>query len=203
MFDDYTTERLRRIAFDAAGIAARDYVGIDHDDIAGHIIERVFRARDRFEVHIDNDKWLWAVMYAEGIAYCNKQVRNFMYYSDQYFYTPREVRELLEMAYTTDVRDGEYIHISDATVSLIDLQVAFNKLNFRDRDLISLKLGEGTKLDETDRRAYYRATEHLTAIMNGAIARATRSRVEHEGPGSRKVLTNAQAINKTRKAEVG
>lgn len=203
MFDDMTVERIRGIADDAAKIASRNYTGIDADDISSQIIECVFRGAHRFEQNLDNDRWLWAVMYAEGIKYCNQQVRDFMYYSDEHFYTPQEIRELLEMAYTTDVRDGEYVNINDATISLIDLQIAFNRLNFRDKDLITRKVGNREKLEAMERRAYYRATEHLAAILNGTIAGNSRSRVEHEGPGARKVLANAQSINKTRRAEVG
>lgn len=198
MFDDLTVKRIRDLADDVSRIAARNYVGIDHDDIGGHILECVFASSERFERHLDNDGWLWAVMYAEGIKYCNKQVRDFMFYSDEHYYTPQEIRDLLEKAYSTDVPTGESIAINDATMALLDLQIAFNKLNFRDKDLISRKIGQREKLDETERRAYYRATEHMSAILNGTLAKQSRARIEHVGPGARKVLSNAQAANQTK-----
>src|SRR6476620_347125 len=86
LFDDYQIKRLMKIADDAATTAAREYGGIDADDIAGNILEQALKAEHRYETHIDNDNWLWSVMYAEGIKYCNKQVRDFMYYSDEYYY---------------------------------------------------------------------------------------------------------------------
>lgn len=203
MFDDLTLARIQVASKDAARCAAREFNGIDVDDIEGHILERVCRSPHRFERNIENTNWLWSAFYAEAIAYCNKQVRDFMYYSDEYYYTPGEVREILERAYDRDIGDDEYIYINDATISLIDLQVAFNKLNLRDRDLITRKLQYKEKLDATERRAYYRATEHLSAVLNGTITENSKARVNHEGPGARKVLSNAQAINQTRSSSDG
>lgn len=201
MFDDETVKRLMGLSEDASKKAEREYIGIDADDIAGHIMEQVYRAPHRWERHLDSDAWLWSVMYAEGISYCRKQVRDFMWYSAEHFYTPQEIRELLEKVYTTDSENAEYVAINDATISLIDLQIAFNKLPARDRDLIVRKVKDHSKLEESDRRAFYRATERMATILNGTLAGNTRARVEHEGPGARTVLSNAQAITETRRME--
>ncbi|GAA2687802.1 hypothetical protein [Nonomuraea recticatena] len=202
MFEtDEAIKRALAIADDAARVAARNYVGIDADDISGHIVEKILKNEARYDLHADNERWLWAVMYAEGIAYCNKQVRDFMYYSDEHYYTPAEVRDLLERAYRADFDvTQEFFHSEDASISFIDLFKAFSKLNYRDRDLIARKYA-GDRLEDSERRAFYRASEHLAAILNGTIAGNSRARVEHQGPGARKVLTNAAAIHGTRAME--
>lgn len=203
MFDDYQVKRLYEIAESASIAASRDYVGIDADDIAGHMLEKAIRSEDRYEQHIDNDNWLWAVMYGEGIAYCNKQVRDFMHFSDEYYYTPKEIRELLKRAYSGEVQLDETIVIDEVTIAMMDLNAAFNQLGYRDKDLIARKLGQGEKLQNAERLAYYRATERLSAILNSHVTANSKLRVHHEGPGGRKVLSNAQSINKTRSQESG
>lgn len=201
MFDDFTLARIQVTVRDVAKIAVREFDGIDPEDVESLLLEKVFRYPDRYEKHIDNAGWLWAALYGDAIAHCRKMIRDFMFYSAEYYYTPEEVRELLKQAYDAEV--DEYIYINEATISLIDLQVAFNKLNMRDRDLLSRKYGNKEKLPESDRRACYRAVEHLTAALNGTITENSKARATHDGPGARKVLSNAQAINKTRSGENG
>lgn len=193
MFDDASTDELIKLANDAASLAARNYFGIDAEDIASNTLEVVFKSPARFERHLEHRGWLWSVFYAESVKYCNKCVRDFMFYSDKHYYTPQEVRELLERAYRTDVQDDEVIHINEATVSMIDLAVAFERLKFTEKDIIARKLRNGEKLVEADRKAYYRATERLAGILNRGTEDKSKSRVTHEGPGSRKAISNEEA----------
>jgi len=197
MFDDVTLRELMSLAEDAARLAARNYTGIEAEDIQSAIMEIVCRRPDRIERHLEHKGWLWSVFYAEGIRYCNEQVRNFMYYSGEYFYTPHEVRELLKRAYDGNVDMDEVVHIPEATISVWDLARAYDRLNFREKDLIARKYGQGEKLDDNDRRAFYRATERLARILNRDVSDATRRRVEHEGPGGRQALSNEKAQSMT------
>lgn len=193
MDDELTLHELMSMAEDAARLASRNYTGIDAEDIQSAIMETVCRRPDRFERHLEHKGWLWSVFYGEAIAYCNQQVRNFMYYSGEYFYTPQEVRELLKVAYEGSVELDEMIQITEATISMMDLQKAFNKLPFTDRDLISRKYQGGERFVKGDRSAFYRATERLARILNRGTEDTSKSRVEHEGPGSRQAMSNAQA----------
>lgn len=198
LFDDEVTlQELMSMADDAARLAARNYTGIEADDIQSAIMEKVCRQPHRIERHLEHKGWLWSVFYSEAILYCNEQVRNFMHYSGEYFYTPQEVRDLLKRAYDGDVDLEEVINISEATISAWDLYIAFNRLGFRDKDLIVRKLQLREKLSEADRRAYYRATEHLARILNRGLEDASKARVEHDGPGAREVLSNAAAQRRT------
>lgn len=202
-FDDPTTDELIKLANDAAKLAARSYFGIDAEDIASSILETVYKNAKRYERHLEHRGWLWSVFYAEAVKYCNACVRDFQYFSNEYYYTPQEVRDLLEKVYSTDVQDNESVQISEATLSMIDLAVAFHALNFKEKDLISRKLRDGEKMDATGRKAYYRATERLASLLNRNITGRSRERLTHEGPGSRKVLTNARAQSITRFQESG
>jgi hypothetical protein len=169
-------------------------MGIDAEDIASAIMEQVCRNPERIERHIEHKGWLWSVMYSEGVKYCNEQVRNFMYYSGEYFYTPDEVRQLLQRAYNPNVNIEDVIHITEATISVWDLWTAFGKLNFRDKDLIVRKYQHKEVFDDTDRKAFYRATEKLAQILNRGTEDDLKAAKTHEGPGGREVWSNARSI---------
>jgi hypothetical protein len=197
LFDEVTLQELMSMADDAARLAARNYSGIEAEDIQSTIMEIVCRQPDRIERHLEHKGWLWSVFYSEAILYCNKQVRSFMHYSGEYFYTPQEVRDLLKVAYDGSVDPDEMIQITEATISMMDLNRAFNKLNFHERDLIARKYQGKVKLEASDRRAFYRATERLASVLNRNIEDATRERVGYEGPGGRAAISNAKAQNMT------
>lgn len=198
LFDDEVTlQELMSMADDAARLAARNYQGIDAEDVKSAIMEIVCRRPDRIERHIEHKGWLWSVFYAEGVKYCNEQVRAFEHYSGEYFYTPAEVRDLLKVAYEGDVNLDEMVQITEATISGWDLYIAFNRLKYNEKDLIVRKYQRKEKLDASDRRAFYRATERLASVLNRGIDDGNRSRVGHEGPGGRQAMSNAQALNAT------
>lgn len=185
------------MADDAANLASRNYYGIESDDIQSAIMETVCKRPDRIERHLEHKGWLWSVFYAEAIKYCNQQVRSYMHYSGEYFYSPQEVRDLLARAYDGDVDLDEVIQITDATISAWDLYIAFNKLGFREKDLIVRKYKNKERLTGSDRVTLYRATEKLTRILNRGIEDDSKARVGHEGPGGRQAMSNAQAQNAT------
>lgn len=186
------------MAEDAARLAARNYVGIEAEDIQSAIMEIVCRQPERIERHIEHKGWLWSVFYSEAILYCNKQVRSFMHYSGEYFYTPQEVRDLLKVAYEGSAELDEMIQITEATISMMDLNQAFNKLKLNEKYLISRKYdGYGEKFTPTERKAFYRATERLAGILNRSIEEGSRQRVGFEGPGGRQAVSNARAQNMT------
>lgn len=198
--DEVTLQELMSMADDAARLASRNYYGIDVEDIQSAIMEIVCKRPDRFERHLEHKAWLWSVFYSEAILYCNKQVRSFMHFSGEYFYTPQEVRDLLKVAYDGSVELDEMIQITEATISMLDLSRAFNKLNFREQDLIVRKYRCGEKFDSSDRRAFYRATEHLARVLNRGIEEDSKARVTHEGPGGRRSVSNASAQHMTEAA---
>ncbi|SDH17977.1 hypothetical protein SAMN05421505_11281 [Sinosporangium album] len=181
------------LAEDAGRIAASQYVGIEAEDISAHVILHACENSELFERHLDHDAWLWSVLYATAIRYCNKQTIDWMYYSGQYVYTPQEVRDLLIKAHTTNSDIDDYVKVNDATVAVIDLVRAFGDLRPSDQDVIRRKL-DGEPVTETERKQYYRATEYLTRLLNKRLSGPdTRT----DGPGTRKALSNSQAIAAT------
>lgn len=186
------------MADDAARLAERNYVGIEAEDIQSHIMEVVCTRPDAFERHLEHKGWLWAAFYAEAVKYCNEQVRSYEHYSAEHFYTPHEVRELLKVAYEGSVELDEMIQVTDATISMMDLQRAFDKLKLREKHLISRKYDNyGEKFTAVERVSFYRATERLAAILNRTIEEGSRARVGWEGPGGRQAMSNAQAQTMT------
>lgn len=196
LYDDPTVTELLQLANDAARLAARNYFGIDAEDVASAVLEVVYKSPKRFERHLEHRGWMWSVFYAEAVKYCNKCVRDFMFYSAEHYYLPAEVRELLEKAHTSDVQVGEDMYINEATLSLIDLARAFDRLSVNEKILINRKIRDREKLSSTERKAYYRATERLAVLLNRSIETESKQRVtSHEGPGARECLSNAQAAN--------
>jgi len=199
VFEEVTLEELMSLADDAANLAARNYVGIDAEDISSAIMEIVCRNPERIERHLEHKGWLWSVFYGEAVRYCNEQVATFQYYTGEHFYTPQEVRDLLKAVFEGEIDLDDYVYVSDAAVSVWDLNLCFEKLSFKEKDLLSRRYRNREVLTESDRRACNRAIDRLTRKLNRLTADNYRqSPVRPDGPGSRTAYSNAAAIAKTR-----
>ncbi|MEU1881926.1 hypothetical protein ABZ470_31890 [Streptosporangium sp. NPDC020072] len=189
MFDDATLAKLIGFARDVSQFVAREYYTIEAEDIEGFLYEHMCSNSDRYADHIDVDGWIWAVMYAEGVRYARTQIVDFMYHSSQYIYTPQEVRGLLAKAWTEDTTFTGVVAIGDETVAVLDLVTAFGKLRHDQQVLINRKIA-GEKLTDSERKAYYRATEYMTRLLNRHFNRRD-ERVD--GIGTRRAISNAHA----------
>lgn len=112
-----------------------------------------------------------------------KQSNAYEHYSGQYTYTPGEVRGLLN-EYLVDVT-------IEAISEHIDLVEGLLILREDSPTRFKILVDKYVRNVELDRKATLRAVESLVINMNQVNKAA---RYSYEGPGSRKAMTNSQAI---------
>ncbi|WP_344580504.1 hypothetical protein [Nonomuraea roseoviolacea] len=176
---------------------ARDWPFIDVEDVTQHILTAACARADEYN-GMDSGALRYALK-TEAVAYCARERADYITRSARYVYTPSEVRALLDIwsegaeseCAQPPTRDG-YVAAPDAgniMVSLWDLDSAVEALPDRWRMLVNAKVAGG-QLDQADYRAYLRAVDRLTLILNRAVNRPPG---DHDGPGARKAIPNARA----------
>lgn len=199
--DDITTEEIQELARTVGFEYSKAYPGIDRDDIAQAVLVDFYDNVKTLEGR--NKGWVRKALATAARKYCNKERADYLYYSSQYVYTPRDVRSLLEVAYTdgydshSTPTKGDKDNVLDAgsvVVSVFDLLSAMERLNEGSKEILDKKLS-GYELTGAELRKYYRSVEALVNILNRHLNSKERVRT-HEGPGNRKVIRNtfAQAL---------
>lgn len=189
------------IASQVGDRVAREFPGIESEDVAQEVIARIFENHN-FPEAFDPD-YLYMAMYKEGKAYALKERYDYILSTSQYLYRPDEVRALLEEVYfqpssqdvPTAKDDRVSADISSGTVfaSLLDIQEAWKKIPRNHSDILLRKYADGEAIEDT--KAVTRAIDALTRAMNIHI---NRSGDEHVGPGSRRAMSNAESQFATR-----
>lgn len=176
---------------------AAEWPFIDAEDIRQELLAEACASPDTYN-NMRADQ-LAATFRRRAVAYCARERADYITRSARYLYTPAEVRVLLDIwAESEDAtyampptRDG-YLAAPDAgniMVSLWDLDRAIEALPDTWRQIVIAKL-DGAQLDKTQYRAYCRAVERMTDVLNRAVNRTGNG---HEGPGARRVIPNARA----------
>jgi hypothetical protein len=195
MFPNLTTDEVMELAAKVGKRVAREYPGIEADDIASEALRQLV---DKAEsLNCDDEPYIYKVLYNDGVRYAAKERYDYMISTSKYVYQPKEVRALLEEAYWVpsmwDVPsakdDWMTATVSGATVgvSLIDIQEAWKNLKPDHADTLLRKFRDD--LEVADRKSVTRAVDALTRFMNYRANRPT----DHEGPGAREAMSNAAA----------
>lgn len=116
--------------------------------------------------------------------------------SVQYAYRPSDVRAILRTAFRPESiqncylpDDARSIDEDDRIVISADVAAAIDKLPDSDRKLLLLQYKFGVEPEsEKDRRALQRAVVKVADILN-----SYQPKKEHDGPGSRRVISNREA----------
>ncbi|WP_433224448.1 hypothetical protein [Microtetraspora malaysiensis] len=176
---------------------ARNWPMMEAEDITQHVLTCVWERPREYE-GLEGGA-LYASLKRDAVAWCVKERADYVTSTARYVYTPAEVRELVAILgegngsqwSNPPTRDG-YVAAPDAgniAVSVWDLDQALAELPTPYAEAIARKC-VGDNLSESDRRTYYRAVDRLTAVLNRVVNRSTR---EHDGPGSRRAMSNARA----------
>lgn len=198
MIDDKDADRFRMLANEVGISYSRKYPGIEREDIAQAALAALL---DNKNVATKGNGWITAVLTRAARQYCNKERSDYMYYSSQYVYSAKDVRAVLEVAYTSGydshstpkVGDkDEVLDASSVVISVFDLTTAIKKLNKESRLLLDKK-HTGYELTGSESRKYYRTIDALVGFLNRHLNSKERVR-EHAGPGSRKTINNATAL---------
>jgi hypothetical protein len=179
---------------------AREWPGIEADDIQQEILLHVLEPENNFESNEYDEQTLTAVLRTIGTRYANGERYAYTFNSAQYVYTPAEVRALLEEAFFDpacweDAPRKEVDHRLNVagggvSVALMDLREAFYKLGPSIQDTIRKRYATAEELSATERMRITRGVEAMTRSLNRFVADRGS---DHDGPGSRSAMSNAKA----------
>jgi DNA-directed RNA polymerase specialized sigma24 family protein len=175
---------------------ANEFPGLEAEDIASEALVRLAERAEKLPT--DDEGYVYRVLYREAVRYAAKERYDHMMGTATFVYTPREVRALLQEAYfdpaAWDVPTAKDDYLTATVtkdtlgVSLMDLHEAWKKLKASYREILLRRFRDDEEVKDT--KAVTRAVEALTWNIN---RRVNRSGYAHEGPGTRQVMSNAEA----------
>lgn len=151
---------------------ARDFPGVDADDLSQHLFLTIIEHRKNFKSpdHAGVTNALWRI--AKG--YALRLRSEALHLSPQYAYRPSDVRKILE--HTFNKEEWYDTHVPEDAVSIkdsadeLDLQSdikwAWSQLDLRERRLIFERYALKEELGDADRRKFNRAIEKLVDVVN-------------------------------------
>jgi len=181
-----------------ARTVARSYAGIDADDIEQAIVTKCAENEGTFVRMGYGPAAMGNIFKRYGNEYANAERLSAYNFNSEYHYTVAEVRTLCQRmlfdreAFLASFEDIPELmsRFDDIMCRVMDVQAAFNNASDADKELIRTKFLTDTDLTPAKARATHRAVDRLTlAINKGRSAR----RGDHDGPGARKAMSNAQA----------
>lgn len=201
MFENVTTEQVMDLATKVGRSVARDYPGVDAEDIASEALTRLMT--DGIKESDPTPDYVFAVLNRHGRAYAAKERYDFIIGTAQYVYTPREIRALMETCYfdpnawTAPTGKEDYLSAeiggNSIVCSLIDIKTAMGNIKPAYKRVIERRFYEGD--DSMHRKDVTRAIDALTRSVNRIVSRHGYAA---EGLGSREVMSNDRAVNVTR-----
>jgi hypothetical protein len=195
-------EQARDVARAVSRKLARSYPGIPADDIEQAILTRVAEQEALFKRMNYGEGALGVMFRKYGTKFANDERLSALNFNDQYHYTTAEVRALCGKAlfdrdtFLATIEDNPDIvaNFDEVMARVIDLQDAYRDASDADKAIIARRFG-GETLTPAEAKAAQRAVDRLSLAIN--IGRSAR-RGDHSGPGARKAMSNAQAIDRTR-----
>ncbi|MEU7096035.1 hypothetical protein [Kitasatospora aureofaciens] len=173
---------------------ARQWPGIDADDISGEILLRLVESPAILNDFKEKPAVLTSIMGKIARSYCSAERYFFTVSSARYLYTPKEIRGFLTHAYwdeslrETSVPTGPedrtaLLTWQNVCIALWDIDSAFSTLSAVDRARLTLRFRDGQEYaTDAARKAVDRAIDTLTQRVNERINRVP---IDHDGPGSR------------------
>lgn len=198
-------EELTELADKVAKSKAREYPGIEAEDIRQEILVRVLESPDSLTGF--GGGALRRTFEAVATRYCATERYRYTFHSGQYVYTPDEVRALFEEAFYDPgawehppVKESYELSITSGgvVVALWDLREAFGALKPAEKEVIEARYRNGFTLTETERKRCNRAIDSATRILNRRITE--KSTAPHNGPGARRAISNAEAVARTKES---
>jgi hypothetical protein len=205
LFDNLSSQQVMELANKVGHKIAREYPGIDADDIASEALSRLATKAPK----LDNPSagYVYRVLERDAGAYAAKVRYERVISTSQYVYTPREIRALLAEVYydptcwdvpqAKDDRLSAEINGRTIGIALMDIKAALERIKPEYAQTIENRYGHG---DETiHRQKVARAVDSLTMAVNRIAAKTGRA---DNRPGARTAMSNGRAQYVTR-AETG
>jgi hypothetical protein len=178
---------------------------IDQDDIESEIWAEVTRQWATIEPMPDEDRPRLISFVADraGAEFCSRERQYYQHFTAEWIYTPQEIRRLLVDFFDADawlspVKRPEGTNqtlLGDGlTIALIDVDRAYQSLSETDQQIIMRVYQARESLDRNgaERKRLNRAVDRIVAFLNRAVSERF-DHSDHEGPGSRDVMSNATA----------
>lgn len=206
MIGDLTDEEVLALAQKAGRRIASKYPATDADDIAGEALGELYRKAGKLAE--TSSGYVYRVLERAGARWAAKQRYEEQVRTSQYVYTALDVRTLLENAFfnpeawdvpTSRDSNADWIETGTIGISLIDMQLAFERLTAGQKDLLIRRFFHHE--DVEDRKAVSRAVARLTVGMNKLIfahareASGRRARSNHAA----QALTSAESEHESRR----
>lgn len=208
---------VRNEIYRAARQAANAYGGkFDADDIAQAISLDILANPTRYRSI--RGALFMVILRRAGIRYCAEESARYLAFSEQYIYSAEEVKQLLGRYYKseswpnglgqpairdeetfTDYRDRleEWNNATKLVIDMLDIEYAISKVSEAQRRVIVKRYRDKERLANK-----YEVNKHAEAIkfLTFHINQRMINRVAgegHEGPGARRVMSNAYALTLT------
>lgn len=209
MISEEYTRLLMQTAEEVGRQFSVEYPFLDAEDIAQEVALKALeewrmvesRLKDAAKYGRTEREVLRFLLSQRAVKYCRKEGYAYMLRSARTVYTPKEVRTLLRIYYNPDTwqvpdKDADFgvvVEGQSVWANLADLKTALANVPSRVYTTILAAFGpEDLELPPPDRRRVADAVAIVTRELNKHLNQRT------DGPGSRRVQTNHEAIKETR-----
>lgn len=181
---------------------SRSYPGVDAEDIKQELDVMLVEKKEQFLAQDNPESYIRVSMKHCATAFCKRERSAQMFWTDDYLYRPDDVRELLQEHYEAIEKawipeDARTENGNDAVVMLVDIEQAVASLNVSYKSILFRKYVLDDVEEPKDRQTLSRAVRKVTEVLN---TKRKRDMANHEGPGARKVISNAHAQYQTKVA---
>jgi DNA-directed RNA polymerase specialized sigma24 family protein len=193
-----TTDEIRGLADKAGRQIAREYPGIDAEDVAQAALLGLYEDKPKRK----EPAYIYKILLRHARIFAAKERYSYVVGTSNYLYRTKEVRKILEHAYFqssahevpagADDRLSAEVGGDSIFVSVLDIDEAWKKLSKAQSTALTRKFANG---EDVESKSVWRAVEALTRHLNGHVNQGIEA---HEGPGSRKAISNAEAQFVTR-----
>ncbi|MDQ0793582.1 hypothetical protein [Streptomyces sp. B1I3] len=199
---DFELDEWLEYAERVAGAFAKSFYGIDKDDIYQELAVGLITKEEVLRKNARTPAYVKRALQNVAHNYCMGERATHYFYSDQYDYTPDTVKVLVEkvlcgepgkMSIPSDASPES--QVEEGMILNAEISRALDELPESYRAILEAKYVIGEDLSTNERKTFSRAINRLVSNLNTRKKAETK---EHEGPGSRKALTNAAALYNTK-----
>ncbi|MGW2478631.1 hypothetical protein ACWCWQ_02180 [Streptomyces sp. NPDC001571] len=206
-------DKLYTAATKAGGIVAKKFPGsVEADDLTQGVMERFIECENAARKLLDSgdvggDRTIFKALLIMANQVASAEVNRHRQFHGNFAYTTDHVRKLLASGLLIKADEGNMFEAQLNSLTTgrkskkdfvtrvnvddkIDLERGFAQLTRGQREVIVRRYVDGDTLNNVERRDLTRAVEALTIRMNGSAAL---HKADHDGPGSRRAITNASA----------
>jgi hypothetical protein len=180
-----------------------EWPGIERDDIEQEIWRGLTERWESVKAQPEAERGGLVSFFAErfGVSYCSRERQFYQHFTAEWIYQPHEVRRLMVDYFDADAwlapvkrpeGTNQTLLGDGVTVALFDIDRAFKSLTETDQQILIRVFNAGETLGSTDRKKLQRAIDRIVVFLNRTISKRF-DHSDHEGPGSREVVSNATA----------